>query len=411
MPRARGSALLAAGISLLAVARLFGSPTMFTLGAGLVALPLVATLQNRLSRTRLSAARRLSASSVTVGEPVKVEIEVENGSVAASGVLLIEDGAPEALGNPARLVLSGVPARRKKRIAYSITPSTRGRFEVGPLQIETSDSFFLTRGRLRFEDMSRLVVKPAVEPLRAEAGRSFGAGGEGSSGLPFRSSEEFWTIREYQIGDDLRRIHWRSVARSGKLMIRQDEAASTPSTTILLDTRNSALGRSGSPGFERAVSAAASVAIHMLRSGFSLRVATTESDPETVDDSTALEILAGLQDSPSSSLLPRLERIRRGTGAGSAFIVVTAPPTPPEIAELSRAASDFAPRTAVLVYPADLQSLSPGARETLRGRASVAERSLSRAGWSVFVIGPSDRLRDIWKTRTKGLPAAAGSLR
>lgn len=411
MTRTRGPALFAAGISFLALARLLGSPTMFTLGAGLAALPLVAAIQNRLSRTRLSAVRRLSASSVTVGEPVKVEIEVENSSVTGSGVLLIEDVAPEALGASARLVLSRVPPRRSRRIIYTITPSVRGRFEIGPLQIDTSDSFSLTRGRLRYDANSSLIVKPPVEPLRADAGRSFGSGNEGSSGLPFRSAEEFWTIREYQIGDDLRRIHWRSVARSGKLMIRQDEAASAPSTTILLDTRNSALGASGSPGFERAVSAAASVSIHMLQSGFSLRLATTESDPRKVDETSVLEMLAGLKDTSSHSLLPRLERIRRGPGAGSAFVVVTAPPTPSELAELSRAARDFAPRTAVFVYAADLQSVSPSARETLRGRASVAERSLSRAGWSVFVVGPSDRLRDIWKTRTKGLPAAAGSLR
>src|SRR5437899_3317308 len=79
------------------------------------------------------------------------------------------------------------------------------------------------------------------------------------AGRLHRSAAEFYTMREYVTGDDLRRIHWPSVARTGQLMIRQDESTRRSSALLFLDSRASALGAYGSPGFERAVSVAATL--------------------------------------------------------------------------------------------------------------------------------------------------------
>ncbi len=74
-------------------------------------------------------------------------------------------------------------------------------------------------------------------------------------------------MRQYQQGDDLRRIHWPSVARTGELMIRQDESSRRASGLVFLDNRGHALGQSHSPAFERAVSVAATLGVLLAQRG------------------------------------------------------------------------------------------------------------------------------------------------
>ena len=84
-------------------------------------------------------------------------------------------------------------------------------------------------------------------------------------------------MRSYQEGDDLRRIHWPSVARTGELMIRQNETSKRANGLVFLDNREAALGRSHATAFERAVSCAASVGVLLARNGFGLRFGTADT--------------------------------------------------------------------------------------------------------------------------------------
>jgi hypothetical protein len=80
-------------------------------------------------------------------------------------------------------------------------------------------------------------------------------------------------VREYRQGDDVRRIHWRSTARWGDLMVRREEQAWDPSASIMLDSRASAhAGRGMENSMEWAISAAASIAIHFLDDGFGIEI-------------------------------------------------------------------------------------------------------------------------------------------
>lgn len=79
--------------------------------------------------------------------------------------------------------------------------------------------------------------------------------------------------RGYRYGDDLRRVHWRSTARYGELMVRREEQPQRARCTVLLDTRGIAFaGQGPDSAFEWAVSGAASVLVHMLERGFSVRL-------------------------------------------------------------------------------------------------------------------------------------------
>jgi uncharacterized protein (DUF58 family) len=403
VPSGRGALMLAAGLGLWAAARVVGSPTLHMAAAGLVVLPFAAALFARLNRQRLRVHRRLSEHHVPPGRRLTVELEVENDAATSTSFLLLEDLLPASLGRPARLVLAGIPPRGNRRASYSLTAHARGRHTIGPLTAHISDPFALTRTRVEFDVSDDLVVTPEVEELEGVSSSPFGP----TSGLSltkhlFRTGEDFYTMRPYVEGDDLRRIHWASVARTGQLMIRQDESTRRSVAAIFLDTRESAVGKAHSAPFEKCVSAAASVGVLLTRRGFSLKLATSQMNPTPMTEENLLEALAGVSHDSSRALSAGLTRLRSVAAGDTTLVAVTAPPAPNELTSLIRAGVVFGPKIAVLVYPIDPDALPPDRQSQLEGRATSARLSLSRSGWDVLVIPPSGRLHDAWqRTRSR----------
>jgi uncharacterized protein (DUF58 family) len=406
MPSARGLAVFGAGIALWIAARFLGSPDLHIVAVGVVLLPLVAVAFVRWNRHRLLVTRRLSATKVVPGQRVTVDLEIENDSPVSTSFVLLEDHMPPSLGRPARLVLTGIPGRNSQRVGYSMVCRTRGRYAIGPLRLDVSDPFTLTRVRLEYPERDELVVFPEVEDLPGLPGSRFGSGsGDSASRLLFRTGEEFYTMREYEVGDDLRRIHWPSVARRGKLMIRQDEAARRSLATVFMDTRVSSFGQAYSAPFERAVSVAATLGIHLARGGFSLRLAAGNSRPRSVTEEGLLEALASVAHTPSGPMSSLLLALRTTAVADSTLAVVIPPPPAPEVASLTRVGTAFGPKVAVIIYPTEPATLPPDRRGLLEAKTTSGQLSLARAGWDVFVIGPQGRLADVWHANRKRLPA------
>lgn len=409
MPSSRGVLVFAAGLLVWLAARVAGSPSLHMIAVGLACLPFAATAFARWSRHRISIRRRISDTRVRPGRRVTVELEVENHAPASTAFLLVEDRLPTALGRRARLVLAGLPARGKQRVSYTLVPQARGRYLLGPLLLDISDPFALTRLRMEFDERDELLVTPVIENLEgAEASQHGRGSGTSRARQLMRTGEEFYTMRQYQEGDDLRRIHWPSVARSGELMIRQDETSRRSSALLFLDNRQSALGETHTPSFEKAVSAVASIGMLLSGSGFGLRLATAGSSAILMAEDRFLEALAAVGHHSSRALSLGLSRIRPAASSDTTLVVVTAPPQPAELSSLMRAGTAFGPKMAVMIYPIDPGRLPPDRQTQLEGRATVARRSLSRAGWDVLVLPPSANLRDAWRsTRTKQ-PALIG---
>ncbi len=131
---------------------------------------------------------------------------------------------------------------------------------VGPLQVELTDPFGLARLRLPAAGVSELVVYPPIETLPAvplSAGNDPLAGSEHPNALG-RGGEDFFALRAYVVGDDLRRVHWPATARHDELMVRQDELPWQGRTTVVIDDR---AGVHTAESFERMVSAAASILV------------------------------------------------------------------------------------------------------------------------------------------------------
>ena len=398
----RGVAVLATGIAMWLAARLLGSPGLEVVAIGIGALPFLAAGAAKRGARRLVVRRHLSDVRAVPGTRVTVIVDVENRGPIGTSFLLIEDRLPTPLGRAARLVLGGIRPGRIETASYTLVPQTRGRYGIGPLLVDVSDPFALTRLRLEFDDRDELLVSPEIEDLGAApdpaSGPSFGAS---RARQLFRTGEEYYTMRAYQEGDDLRRIHWPSVARTGELMIRQDESTRRASGLVFLDTRASALGRTHTPAFERGVSVAASVGVLLAHRGFVLRLGTAELPAAALSEERFLDALTGIAHAEVRSIGPALAHLRTGSSPETSLVFVSAPPVPGELASLIRASAGFGQKLAVLIHANDPLRLPPERQAQLEGRATQARLSLTRSGWDVIVLSPSMKLLDRWHTPTE----------
>ena len=393
----RGVAVFATGLAMWVAARLLGSPGLEVVAIGIAVLPLLAAWATKRSARKILIRRRLSDVRVAPGSRVQVTLELENASPIPTSFLLLEDRLPTPLGRAARLVMGGIDPSTRERATYTLVPQTRGRYTIGPLAVDVSDPFALTRLRLEFDEREELLVTPEIEDLGAapdpSSGPTFGAS---RARQLFRTGEEYYTMRQYQEGDDLRRIHWPSVARTGELMIRQDESTRRASGLVFFDTRAAALGKSHTPAFERGVSVAASIGVLLSRRGFVLRLGTTELPAAALSEDRFLDALTGISHAEVRSVGPALAHLRAGSSPDTSLVFVAAPPVPNELGALIRAGAGFGQKLAVLIYPTDPGRLPPERQAQLEGRASQARLTLARAGWDVIVLPPSMRLQERW---------------
>ena len=143
-------------------------------------------------------------------------------------------------------------------------------------------------------------------------------------------------MRGYQEGDDLRRIHWPSVARTGELMIRQDESTRRASGLVFLDTRATALGRTHDSGF-RARGLRGRLG---RRPPGSPRVRAPprhdRAPGRALSEERFLDALAGISHAEVRSIGPALAHLRAGASPDTSLVFVSAPPVPAELSALIR---------------------------------------------------------------------------
>jgi uncharacterized protein (DUF58 family) len=269
----RGRGLLAAAAGLLIAARLFGSSELAGLAAAAAAAVGVAVLSVGRAPMTYRGERWLAPMRVAVGDPAEARLRFTNrGSVPMTATAVARDDHGQFAGESGCLV-PPLPAGAMAEAAYDLPTGRRGVASVGPLVVTVGDPIGLAERRLEVAGPARLVVHPRIRPVLALPGSATRETRRGAT-HPTRSpqGDDFFALRQYEVGDDLRRVHWRSTARLGDLMLRQDELRFGEVATVLLDTRPSA---HRGDSFERALEVAASVAAALVEDGRRLRFITT----------------------------------------------------------------------------------------------------------------------------------------
>ncbi len=321
----RGTSFLAAGVASAVAGYLLGERGLFCVGIALLALPLLAAGAARRGQYRLGTSRTISPPRVPAGHTATVTLRLENVSRVASGLLLAEDTVPYALGARPRYVLDKIERNGVREITYPLRSDLRGRFEIGPLQLRVADAFGLVELNRSLSGRTSFVVTPRVVPLsRTVISRSWAGEGDGRSRLTSTAGEDDVIPRAYRDGDELRRVHWRSTARYGELMVRREEQRWRNKATVFLDGRTIAhVGSGAASSFETAVSAAASVGVHIAQEGLTGQFITesqiVRSGPFFED--RLLDSLAVIRPSSGRTLTRPLAELR-ASGAGVVIAVM-----------------------------------------------------------------------------------------
>jgi uncharacterized protein (DUF58 family) len=262
----RGWSLLGGAFGLVVGSFLLGTIEMLVLG--LAALVLLGGLTLWLATTtlpRVSVERRVRPDRLHVGSDGRIDITVENQGTRASPLMHATDWFDEGR-RAARFLVPPLSGGATARAAYRIPTRRRGRYVVGPLVMGAGDPFGLARRVVPGTGEAELTVRPRIYDIVAPvaAGSRMAADGEthGARAMASDLGDDFLTLREYEVGDDLRRVHWRATARTGDLMIRHDEARWRSRAAVLLDVRPS---HHDDASFEVAVEATASVVARLVR--------------------------------------------------------------------------------------------------------------------------------------------------
>jgi uncharacterized protein (DUF58 family) len=401
----RGRCVLAAGVASALSGLALQERDLLRVAALLISLPLVAAMLAARTRFRLRFARRLDPARVSAGERAQVVLRLENISRLPTGLLLIEENVPYLLGGRPRIILDRLRPNRPVEVAYPVSAEVRGRYRIGPLTVRLMDPFGLCELPRSFNTVDTMVVTPAVVPLPAVrlTGEWAGAG-QSTARSVASAGEDDTATREYRHGDDLRRIHWRTTARRGELAVRREEQPWQSRGAVILDTRTAAhRGDGAASSFEWAVSAAASVAVHLAKSGFTLRLVTdTGRELASAGHSTTgfsqaiVDELAVVEPSRVTTLDVATAAIRRQGGEGLVVAVLGAMGLH-DAEQLTRLRSSSSTVGVVLLLDSQSWELSGGDDDPEPAESYTAPRDLLVAsGWRVLEVHRGDLLTDVW---------------
>jgi len=329
----------------------------------------------RTSPVRLAATRELHPAKVHAGSDSRVELAVVNRASRRTPVLLVRDPF-DGGRRQARFLLAPLVPGEVARAAYRLPTHQRGVFSLGPLDVSRGDAFGLATSSVTVASGTELTVYPRVDviaPLPHTIGHDPYAGADHPNAIGLMG-EDFYALRSYEVGDDLRRVHWPSTARTGDLMIRQDEMPWQGRVTVVLDTRR----RAHTPeSLELAVSAAASILSASWRRRSLVRLATSDGFDSgwaagAAHTEAVMEHLAALQSSKSDRMADVLAGLRR-SGNGGAVALVTAGASGDDLDAAARLRTRFGSVHLVVFDPSSWDAQLT-ARHTSSSTASTAGR-------------------------------------
>lgn len=403
----RGRCFLVAGLAALGCAIALGQQDVLRVAVLLISLPLVCAAAVLRTQHKLTTSRVIEPIRVPAGEEARITLRVDNQALVPSGLLLAEDTLPRGMSARPRFVVDRLEPRGRREVFYRVRSQVRGKFPIGPLKLRLADPFGMCELSRSYAGTDDLIVIPVVEhlPFVVLGGEWTGGNDSHPSSIPSAGEDDIGT-REYRHGDALHRVHWRSTARRGELMVRREEHPRQSQATLLLDARAGAHAGEGlHSSLEWAVSAAASLSIHLIRRGFTLRVITETGAgmagmtgdtlaPIPDVEGLLLDALAMLTPSRTATLTDATTALHRA-GSDSLVIALLGDLSNADAAALARRRQGTTTAIALLLRPSSWALGSePRADEQQRFEQNIA--LLRNGGWRAVPVSAGDRLPDVW---------------
>jgi uncharacterized protein (DUF58 family) len=340
-------ALLPFLVVLLAVAFFTQVDLFFYLLYALAGIYILGRLWARRSLSAVTLERRHDQRAF-LGETIPVHVEVHNRSWLPVLWLRLHDTLPADLmpGTLFRQVISLLP-RERVCLSYGLVGRRRGYYRVGPLVTMGGDLIGSASYENRYADDDFVIVYPkivALTDLGLPSQSPFGT-------LPsrerlFEDPTRIRGVRDYQPGDSLRRMDWKTSARVGSLQVRRYEPAIALETAIFLNLDGADYSRTHRrQATELGIVIAASVAVHLVEKRQAVGLFTNGRDPlaESLILSSSLplrkgrehlmhllDLLACIEIAAEGETVPLLDLLNRkslGLPWGSTVVIITAQET------------------------------------------------------------------------------------
>jgi uncharacterized protein (DUF58 family) len=359
----RGIGLLVAAAILLATGFRFGYAELALLGAA-ATIAVTCAVGYAAWRPRLHVERLAEPDRVGRGEPATMTLTVRNTGRLRSTNLIAEDRCGRrAVPVPLLRLRPG----RDTTVSYPVPTTRRGVIPIGPLRVTGHDALRLVRLAHGHGRTAQVLVHPRIHALRAvPAGVARSMDGR-IDRVP-HGSITFDSLREYVVGDELRRVHWRTSARVGELMVREHLDTSLPRIVVLLDNRAGAhpqVSDGVAETFESACEAAASVIAAARREDLPvelLLVADAGTGGDFLDRLAAADLHTGPRGGRDDPLRTATSRLRQER-LGDTLVFLTGPGARDDLGYLGGLRGAY-PSVVVAVFGPPAES-PPGATDML----------------------------------------------
>ncbi|MGH3690169.1 MAG: DUF58 domain-containing protein [Microbacterium sp.] len=232
----------------------------FTIAAVVIAIAVALCALFLIGRTAYDVALDLARTRVVVGERAVGALTLANRGTRA--ILPSRVVLPVGSGRGEFGIQRLAPGEEAEEL-FAIPTQKRGVVKVGPVSVVRGDPLGLFERAHRRDDPVDLFVHPRTVLFD---GQSLGYLRD-LEGLPAadlsRDDVSFHALLEYQPGDDLRHVHWRSTARTGTMMVRQYEE--TRRSHFVIGLSRSLAEYTTADDFELGISAAGSIGLRALR--------------------------------------------------------------------------------------------------------------------------------------------------
>ncbi len=293
---ARGLGAVVLGALLAGFGLWWSYPGMVGLGLALVGLALAGVL-SVLSRAQITPKRTVRPRTVQ-------RLGVCTGRIELTGTSrrfpVLFDATDEVAGNVVPVDIPLLNPGQQVKVEYQIPTHTRGLLRIGPLTLSRRGLAGLAHTRTVIGDVVEVRVVPRVLPVRGLPG-GVRRGHVGADERVERGGTDLVGLREYVPGDDLRRLHWATSARTGTLMIREDADPARPHLAVVLDDHTD--GYPDLKDFEDAVEVAASLVTVAIAEGHPVRLLSASG-------SVDVELPAGAVDADASLVLAALADLK-----------------------------------------------------------------------------------------------------
>ncbi len=321
----RGWLTLLLGAGTYVVAWLFGAKALYPVATGLVLAPLGARAWVQLAAGPIRLSRRAGKGALLEGEDVWVSLDARPSSRTPLPGLVVT----ERIARFGEQVTALSRAGRGYRGTYVLERVPRGRYVVEEARATIDDPFGLARADVDLDARGSLLVYPRLVLLDRLFSES-GAHAQDGRRLLLRrpSGFDLHSVREYEQGESLRKVHWKTTARRGQLMVKELEDAPRDEIAVILDAAADAVV---ADSFDVQVRAAGSIlhahASHARRAVLAVNSAARPSVRVTSLDGDWLAALGVLAEAQPDAARPVVELLSREGGPASRAVetvVVTA---------------------------------------------------------------------------------------